>query len=241
MSWLFRDLVNNAPKKGKALDLLGAIENVNRLHKEAVWLLRTWAIYETSNGYPISSSAEKLYALINSNGEGHGIKVVRELAIRDSVMTVLRILDVDSAGRNTLSNTGIFLRRVVKSQVLSKLPAANELKLPHRNFDWVYMDQITTRLTKRLSEQDGSLKSLAYHRKKLKGFRDYVLAHSMPNELYDKPNFFNMKDAVVFISVCVVDALMLINGTNWDAKSCWKREVADAKQFWTRYQEGFSS
>jgi hypothetical protein len=238
MSWLFHDLVSNAPQRGKTLDLEGAIENLDWLHKEAIWLLRTWAIFETSNGYPTSSSADELRALINDNYEDHGVKVVRELAARDSVMTAFRILDGDSQGRKTLSKTGIFLRRVTESGVL--IQQTSKFESSHGDFDWLFMNKISTRLVKRLSEQDSAVRTLINHRKKLKDFRDSVLAHAMPNRIFAKPNYFDLKDAIVFIVLCIMDALMLIKGTNWDAKHSWKREIIDAKQFWDRYKKGFS-
>ncbi len=238
--WLFRDLVSQPQRRGRAVDLEKATQAVERLHVECVWLIRCWAFFEVLNGYPTVESGQQRRDNVNLAGEGHGLNVISNVVIREAISTIFRMLEDDAKDRLNLSSIASFLTRVERSGLLTFREAPKAFRQPHRKADWTFMDNIFERLKDRLLVEDKNSKStLIHHRAAVKDFRDRVIAHSMSHLPYGGVTLFQLRDCVVFLSACAVDSLLLLKGTSWNPKERWRIELNDAKIFWNRYEQGF--
>lgn len=206
--------------------------------------MHSWAMFEVANGYPISSKRETLRAKINSAHEADGFQLILGNCIKDTLMTVARMLDRQrgrsgSSDRASLPRIQAFLNQ---DGMADRLAATARDWTPGIGEDTNerLTRQCVARLQQRLSDRKNGPRNTGAVRRAVEDLRNKSLAHALLGEPADLPRLFQVRDGVVLCTVAVCDASFAIAGHGWDAKDDWRAAVSTARIFWDRYEKGFS-
>jgi hypothetical protein len=219
-------------------------ETLKRLRNESYSLISTWALFESSNGYPTGGMRERLRQFINQKYEQVGIDHLQRLIVRDVIMTLHRMIDVQGKTsdlrRQSLTQISSFLKR--KDAVTFLMTSARNWNpgLGLKNYNENLVRTLLSEVTPLLSEKSiTKSRNIGSVRNKISKLRTNELAHLLEGGAPKKPNLFEIREGVVLVTVLVKKCSLLFDGVDWDPKDQWHRSIKDAAQFWDRYEKGF--
>jgi hypothetical protein len=221
-------------------------ETLRRLRQESYSLISTWALFESSNGYPMGVRREKLRQFINQNYEPVGIDHLQRLIVRDTILTLHRMIDVQGKisdlKRQSLTHVSRFLKQQDASTFLVTSARNWNPGLGLQNYNENLVRTLLSEVSPLLSEKsiikDRNIGSV---RSKISKLRSNELAHLLEGGSPQKPSLFEVREAVVLVVVLVKKCSLLFDGVDWDPKDQWHQSLKYAAQFWDRYEKGFNA
>jgi hypothetical protein len=216
-------------------------DTLKRLRSEADSAMVSWAVFESSNGYPIGTRRTKMRELINGRSDSWALSTVQNLAVRDTILTIHRMIDYSDSGKKSNVQSLTQIRQFLhQKDSLEFLVTEAKAWIPEINFE-VQNEEIVRKLYQevgpRLQETSRyGVRNLGTLRKNFAELRNTVLAHSLEGDVQNKPRLFEIRDGLV--SVLVKKCSLMIAGADWDPKSDWKRFLEKAQSFWDRFENG---
>lgn len=220
-------------------------ETLKRLRNESYSLISTWALFENSNGYPVGAKREKLRQFINQNYEPIAIDHLQKLIVRDTILTLHRMIDVQGKSsdskRQSLTHIGAFLKSKDASALLIDSARRWNPGFGLEDYNEKLVGTLLSEVCPLLSEKNTTeSRNIGSIRRKISKLRINELAHLLEGDSPKKPSLFEIRDGVVLVVILVKKCSLLIAGVDWDPKDQWHQSLNNASQFWNRYERGFS-
>ena len=220
-------------------------ETLRRLRNESYSLISTWALFESSNGYPRGFKREGLRRSINQNNEPIGIDHLQKLIVRDTILTLHRMIDVQGKNtdlnRQSLTHVKKFLKQKDASAFLITSARNWNTEFVPKDYNEKLARTLLLELNPLLSEKSiTKSRNIGSVRDKISKLRNNELAHLLEGGSPQMPSLFEIREGVVLVVVLVKKCSLLFDNVDWDAKDRWHRSIRDATQFWDRYHKGFS-
>ena len=220
-------------------------ETLRRLRNESYSPISTWALFESSNGYPMGAKREKLRQFINQNYEPMGIDHLQKLIFRDTILSLHRMIDIEGKildlKRQSLTQVSRFLKQKDASAFLvdsaRNWHAGSDLQNYNENLVRTLLSEVSPLLSEKSTVKSRNIRSV---RSKISKLRNNELAHLLEGGSPQKPSLFEVREGVVLVVVLVKKCSLLFDGVDWDPKDQWHRSLKYAAQFWDRYEKGFN-
>ena len=91
-------------------------ETLKRLRSEANSAMAGWALFESSNGYPTGSCRKKMRQLVNDKSETWGMTSIQNLAVRDTILAIHRMIDHSDSGKKSNVQSLTQIRQFLRQQ-----------------------------------------------------------------------------------------------------------------------------
>jgi hypothetical protein len=216
---------------------------LKRLRYEADSVLAIWAIFENSNGYPNGDRRKALRDLVNKNYETVGLDRIQKLVVRDTILSIHRMIDHSDNGRKASVQSLVQVK-----QFLNQRDCIELLVSKARNWNPGFgLEDYNEKLVRSLYNEvmprlreNKNIRNVGTIRKVMADLRNFTLAHALEREVLNQPRLLDIRDGLVLTSVLIMKCSLLIEGTNWDPKYRWKESLKDAQQFWDRFEKGLN-
>lgn len=183
--------------------------------------------------------------LVNDKSETWGMTSIQNLAVRDTILAIHRMIDHSDSGKKSNVQSLTQIRQFLRQQdSLEFLVTEAKAWIPEIGFG-IGNEELVRKLygevVPRLQETSRhNVRNLGTLRKNFAALRNSVLAHSLEGDEPYKPRLFEIRDGVVLTSVLVKKCSLMISGVDWDPKADWKRYLKYAQSFWDSFENGLS-